>query len=278
MFHKSLSRLSRRIQTATVITTCAGLATVSGAAVPSIDGSSDQTFQQKVNTTLGVSDSSIIKFELHSEDGVTIAPLVSDDLVGIFYLTPYSVRAQGYQVLVPTDDGRMMEVEPGPIRTVRGKLIGHPDSVVAGSILDDGLHARIDLLDSKTTWWIEPLEGRVDGAEPGTYAIYEGKNVLNPNKTCGIESFPDAYLHSNARDEDGSAESNRTVVKVAQLACDADYEYYQDWGSVAGVEARINNVINTVNIQYDRDVGIEHGRSEERGVGKEGRSGWSRYQ
>ncbi|MCZ6836182.1 MAG: M12 family metallo-peptidase, partial [Planctomycetota bacterium] len=45
---------------------------------------------------------------------------------------------------------------------------------------------------------------------------------------------------------------------IAELACDADYEYLQDWGSVSGVESRINAVINAVNTQYERDVNITH--------------------
>jgi hypothetical protein len=46
---------------------------------------------------------------------------------------------------------------------------------------------------------------------------------------------------------------------VAQIACDADYEYYLDYGaSTANVEARINAVINAMNAQYERDVDITH--------------------
>ena len=45
---------------------------------------------------------------------------------------------------------------------------------------------------------------------------------------------------------------------IAELACDADFEYFSTWGSVANVEARINSVINAVNVQFERDVSITH--------------------
>lgn len=45
---------------------------------------------------------------------------------------------------------------------------------------------------------------------------------------------------------------------TAEIAFDADFEYFQDYGSVAAVEAQINSVINTVNLQYSSEVGITH--------------------
>lgn len=44
----------------------------------------------------------------------------------------------------------------------------------------------------------------------------------------------------------------------AVLACDADYEYFQRWGSVAAVEDRINAIVNFVNLQYGRDLAVRH--------------------
>ena len=45
---------------------------------------------------------------------------------------------------------------------------------------------------------------------------------------------------------------------VAELACDTDTEYFNDYGTVAATEAQINSVINTVNLQYESQVGISH--------------------
>ena len=46
---------------------------------------------------------------------------------------------------------------------------------------------------------------------------------------------------------------------MAELACDADYEYFVDHGmSVTAVEDRIHAVINAINLQYESEVGITH--------------------
>ena len=56
-----------------------------------------------------------------------------------------------------------MEFEPLPVRTVRGSVAGLPDSIIAGSVLDDGLHVIIKL-DAQDTYWIQPLGEHVAGA------------------------------------------------------------------------------------------------------------------
>jgi len=45
---------------------------------------------------------------------------------------------------------------------------------------------------------------------------------------------------------------------LAELAADADVEYFEDYGSVGAVEARINSITNVVNEQYEQDVEITH--------------------
>ena len=47
-------------------------------------------------------------------------------------------------------------------------------------------------------------------------------------------------------------------MRVAQLAIDADNDYYRDYGSVSAVISQIEGIVNTVNVQYERDVGIRH--------------------
>jgi hypothetical protein len=46
---------------------------------------------------------------------------------------------------------------------------------------------------------------------------------------------------------------------TTELACDADFEYFQSYGSsVPNVENRINFIINTVNLQYESQTSITH--------------------
>ena len=46
------------------------------------------------------------------------------------------------------------------------------------------------------------------------------------------------------------------IICTAQLGVDTDYEYYQDWGSQT--EARINQVVDSINVQYEDEVNLTH--------------------
>jgi hypothetical protein len=72
---------------------------------------------------------------------------------------------------------------------------------------------------------------------------------------CGAERLPYNGPKFEAPPGEGTSDYS---VKVAELGCDADFQYFTRWGSVAGVQARINKVINAMNIQYERDVLIQH--------------------
>lgn len=49
-----------------------------------------------------------------------------------------------------------------------------------------------------------------------------------------------------------------TTLSVAELACDADFQYFQDYGSTTATMNRIESVINTLNLQYESEVNITH--------------------
>jgi hypothetical protein len=49
------------------------------------------------------------------------------------------------------------------------------------------------------------------------------------------------------------------VLKICELGVDTDFEYYQDYGqSSQNVQNQINSVINSMNVQYETEVGIRH--------------------
>ncbi|NIR00359.1 MAG: hypothetical protein GTN78_09195, partial [Gemmatimonadales bacterium] len=92
-------------------------------------------------------------------------------------LQPHSVRAADYQVLAQVQDGSLARIEPGPVGTLRGSLLGVPGSVAAGSLLADGLHARIIFPDDEE-YWLEPIGPRVPEAGPDRYVVYQSHDVI----------------------------------------------------------------------------------------------------
>ena len=193
-----------------------------------------------------------------------------------FDLWPHSVRAPGYRLLV--DDGRgLLEVELPAERTVRGVVRGDPGSIVAGSILDDGLSAVV-LTGAGKMFTIEPVAGRVAGVPADVHVVYRPDQLLDSGLCGAAQPAPPEALHRvggeaaeslDAADVENQwdGQSNTAAAAggacVTEVAVDCDYEYYQARGSsVAATELRVLEVINAVNVMgannYLDGHGIEH--------------------
>lgn len=220
----------------------------------------DASLSEQANLALGLQASEIVFPALEGEIG---APLVATfehgEEVFTLALAPHSVRADGYQLLVQGEDGTLSPVDAGIERTLRGEVVEEVGSRVAGSYLDSGLHARINLA-SGEEFWLEPLVGRVEGGDDA-YVFYRTADVLSGHGTCEstaehtIDPVPGRMLQ---RTEPSDDSVGTAALCVAEIACDADYPYFQDYGSVTAVENRISSIINSVNSQYESEVGITH--------------------
>jgi hypothetical protein len=87
--------------------------------------------------------------------------------------------------------------------------------------------------------------------------IYRGSDVLDSGGDCETDLMAGAGEEVAARTAMGGLACG-TGLCFAEMANDADVEYFQDYGSVAAVENRINSVVNTMNIEYENDVQITH--------------------
>lgn len=209
-------------------------------------------------------------------------------------LSPHSVRSDKYEVLAQLADGSYVNVTPGPVRTYRGTVAEIDGSAVAASLLDNGLHARI-ILPTGVTYWVEPLPLSIMGAMPkrsagmqksvphgraslghGTRAeatdggsiqhvVYRDDDVIPSGGTCILQRPPAGVVVEEGGLGDEYGETSGAAgggLAITELAIDSDYEYFVDFqdeeNPFAAVEARINDIINTVNIQYERDVAIQH--------------------
>jgi len=174
-------------------------------------------------------------------------------------LQPHSVRAPNYQVLAQIEDGSFVVSDPGVERTLRGRLAGVPDSTVAASLLEDGLHALVIMPDGERIW-IEPVGPAMPDNGPGLYIVYRNSDVLPIEAGCGVKDAligheVDAGHFENPLAGEGGVAGG---LCIAELACDADREYFLNYGSVSATQNRINAVINAVNIQYEAQVALTH--------------------
>ena len=169
-------------------------------------------------------------------------------------LIPASVRAADYKLFTQSADGAYVSVEPGPVNTFRGSVRGINGSALAASLQDDGLYAVMMYPDGHREW-LEPIAARVANAAADQYVLYRDDDVLASGGTCATAGHP--RITTLDRKESAAAATG-VLLKIAELGIDTDVEYFQDYGSVAATEAQINSIINTMNLQYERDMGVRH--------------------
>jgi hypothetical protein len=184
-------------------------------------------------------------------------------------LSSHSVRTSGFRLLVQKADGKLVPENPGPVQTYRGSIVGLPGTIVAASILHDGFYGRI-VTKRGENYWIQP--DKAVAAKKGRHLLYRAEDTIRGTNGCGtdklanprpgVRRIPVAPTRKPAVatvPSNGGSTSQSSAPQVAELACDADYEYYVDYGSSAtNVNNRIESVINTMNLQYERDVNVTH--------------------
>ena len=164
----------------------------------------------------------------------------------------HSVRADNYRVLEQQRDGSYIEIEPGPVNTYRGILAGQPQTRVVAAVVGDQLVGGFE--DEDGRWWIE--EDGLGGQ------VLKHESEVEPCKgTCGTDDLP---IFSDEEFEEGFEDLPELpsgffggLFDECQLACDMDYEFYQDYGGSS--ESKVNSDINNVNgFNYEPEVNVTH--------------------
>lgn len=169
-------------------------------------------------------------------------------------LAPWSVRGEGFRCYEAGAGSTLTAVDPGPVTTLRGRIVGVEGSVAAGGLVPGGVLLGFTLPDGRTGW-LEPAAPHDPGAAPGAHLLYTSHDVMPGPWRCGNDDVPQRPA---APTEDGGTAVRGASLHEAELACDADYEYYTRWGGGEAVRQRIEAITATVNLQFERDVGITH--------------------
>lgn len=207
-----------------------------------------------INTTLSLQDSTVVELQVPSELGGAMqvrVPIAGE--VCTLDVVQHSVRSSSFEV-VEVDNGQKTSVDPGEVVTFRGTVLEHKGSQVAGGLLSDGLWAEVVFRDG-ATYWVEPLAGRVPGYKSNQYVVYRSESVV-PVGTCGV---PPTQLNPTPSQPFGGTSSCGGSFCVAEIGADADFEFYTSQASsTSRTRNRIELVINTMNLQYERDVDVTH--------------------
>ena len=204
----------------------------------------------------GLTDVALVSLGLPDELGTGFELDLSIDGEALTLMAwAQSVRSPNYKLLVQKEGGAIVEETPSPELTYRGVVIEYSGSAVAGSLLEEGLVARIMLPDGRQ-YWIEPMASKFAGVDRSLHALYRSEDVIPSGGTCAAEG-----AGTDPGDGEGTPRGSAcgTGMCFAEIANDADYEYFLRYNSnVASTENRISLITNTMNIQYERDVDITH--------------------
>ena len=114
----------------------------------------------------------------------------------------------------------------------------------------------IHLQGAPLTLWELPPEG--GSPSHRILSLQHPIDVIPAEGQCGNENPREQAIDD---EPEGEVEWNGLLaggIERAELAIDADFEYFQDYGSVGAVVDRVSLVTNTMNPQYEVQTGITH--------------------
>ncbi len=226
----------------------------SGGSVPLVEQEpSIQELERMANEALNLGSSSVVSLQVGSS--LSDAMQLSLPIEGVNYtlvLSPTSVRKET-NLRIKNADGSMSFMTMPQARTFRGEILELEGSSAAASLLPDGLYGIVELPGNRR-YGFEPLRARVSRARADQYAIYDANNVVPSGGVC----LQTADSNPPGGGGGGSA-LGLGGMQVAEMAIDCDFQFFQARGSnVATVINEVENIINTMNLQYENEVGITH--------------------
>ncbi len=212
-----------------------------------------------VNDAIGLIESRVFKLDVPNRADVDSSFAVNVPIEGTsrrLNLRLQSVRAEGYILRAQLADGSYSDITPGEINTFVGEVDGLPGSVVAAGLDHDGFTASIRMPD-RTIYIVEPVAAHVNGSRRDEYVVFRNDDSTPVLGSCGTDHSGELSQADNGDIEQGTGNCGGAC--VAQIAFDADFEYYLARGSsIPNTENRINQIMNIVNTLYDNEADVRH--------------------
>jgi len=210
----------------------------------------------EANRVLGLKKSQVVRPAVVGQFGqaMTVNIQVADQSFALD-LHPAKILTDDCVVQILTEDGWITE-EPAPVRAMRGSVVGFPGSMVAATVDETGVLARIQLVDG-FDYWIQPLAPETAMAGQLDHVWYSSDDVEEHGGTCGAD---DIHTDNGGAFEVNVGQNyNGAGLAIAEVGCDSDRHLHLDLGeSVPAVQNRMISTMNALNIQYESQVGIQH--------------------
>jgi predicted Zn-dependent protease len=175
-------------------------------------------------------------------------------------LRPHSVRSDDFRVLVQDGSGGLIDAAAPTASTYRGEVDGDDGTQVIASLTDRGLEARV-VLEDGSIWHVGP--GRETLRDPSVaadlHAVFRDEDVAREPWGCGAGHQLDPIAATADSWAPVSSVASGGGYKVAEIAFDADVEFFQANGSnVPLTVADIEAVMNGVAAKYEAQFGVTY--------------------
>jgi hypothetical protein len=169
-----------------------------------------------------------------------------------------SLRGDDFRLLVDHGDGQLVETPVELERTYRGTDLSTPGSMVAASLLPDGLHAIIHR-GHEAEIVIQPASSLGIDRPAGTHVVFLASDS-SAEGHCGNDFMDDAAFHQGPDlPDDGAGGIAGTTLSLVEVGIECDYEFFERNSS--NVATTLNDaelIMNQCDIIYNRDVAIAH--------------------
>ncbi len=184
--------------------------------------------------------------------GGSITIAIGDGIFDVV-LVSHDVRAPWYRTEEEGEDGIVHPVQPAPIYTYRGFVVGLPDSEARFSIRPDAVEGVI--LTPGEWYFVEPMRNYSPTASESDMVVYRASDVREEALgTCGATMAEKVF---RAKDYfEPRMEAAMAGISVADVATEADYEYVTASGGSASANSAILDVMNQVDGIYRVQLGL----------------------
>ena len=215
------------------------------------------TGMDDVNEHMSLRASSLQPIVLDRQmDGSIRTQVELDGVRRTLSLRKHSLRGDGFRVLVQREPfGPLVPVEPPAAQTYRGTIDELPGAVVSASIAGGTITATIRTPDG--IYGVQPADTLTTTAGPGEHVVFRSEDWIDrEGVSCGAEDL----MNTETRDTQASSGTiAATGLKVAEVAIDADVEFFQlNGSSVDATVLDIETVMDAVEAIYERDTAITY--------------------
>lgn len=158
-------------------------------------------------------------------------------------LSPHDVRSPDFQLVERSDQGLRVLPRPASV-TWRGYVEEDLGSIVAATMVGGSMQGIVRASNGDD-WALQPVNEVQPKAGPAVHVVYRVSDNQNLPWVCGVQGNLSAPVPFAAATE---------VLRICQIACEADVQYYQANGSnLTTTQNDITGVINAMDAIYQTD-------------------------